>query len=87
MRLLLFLLSLLLAFLPHPLELLFLLHGLRFRSFNRGLLLPLLGLIGLLDHELHPLHQILIDLRLGHLLAPRALLHSLHHFRHHVLHL
>ena len=86
LRLLLVLLSPALVILSHLLELLALLRGLRLLSFDRLFLHPLLGLVRLLDHELHPLHHVLIDLVLVHLLAPLAFLDRLYQLHNHLLH-
>jgi len=69
------------------LELLSLLRRLRFLALDHVLLHPLLGLIRLLNHEFHPLLHILIDLLLGQLLGPRALLHTSDQLHDHLRHL
>ena len=67
-----------LVLLSLQLELLALLRGLRLFSSDCIFLHPLLGLVRLLHHELHSLHHVLINLILGHLLAPCAFLDRLY---------
>ena len=87
LRLLLVLLSPSLVLLSLHLELLALLLCLRLISCYRFFLHPRLGLVRLIDHELHPLLHVLIDLVLGHLLAPSALPYRLYQLHDHFLHL